>query len=87
MKKKFLVILIFIVFIFSLGLGKKIHVEAQTIESSIDVENNKMKQGEEQNILLKVDKDKKVNVIKAKIEYDTDFWEEINEENFSTKNN
>ena len=86
MKKKIFAILIFIVCIFSLVLGKKMQVEAQTIESSIDIENNEMKQGEEKVILLKVDNKKKINVIKAKIDYDTDFWEEIYEEDFLTKN-
>ena len=67
------------------AFGNKILAIGQTLGSSIEIENIEIKQGEKTSITLKIDSDEQINAFKAKINYDSNIWEELDENSFETK--
>ena len=86
MKKRvfFLLTMIIICAIF-FAFGNKILAIGQTLGSSIEIENIEIKQGEKTSITLKIDSDEQINAFQAKINYDTNIWEELDENSFEIK--
>ena len=86
MKKRvvFLITMILICISF-LMYSNKIQATDKTLNSSIEVEKTEIKQGEETSITLKIDSNEQINAFQAKINYDENIWEEIDESNFETK--
>ena len=86
MKKRvvFLITMILICTSF-LMFNNKIQATDKTLNSSIEVEKTEIKQGEETSITLKIDSDEQINAFQAKINYDSDIWEELDENSFETK--
>ena len=68
-----------------LMFSNKIQATDKTLNSSIEVEKTEIKQGEETFIILKIDSDEQINAFKAKINYDSNIWEELDENSFETK--
>ena len=68
-----------------LMFSNKIQATDKTLNSSIEVEKTEIKQGEETSIILKIDSDEQINAFKAKINYDSNIWEELDENSFETK--
>ena len=86
MKKRvvFLITVILICMSF-LMFNNKIQATDKTINSSIDIEKAEIKQGEETSITLKINCDEQINAFQAKINYDDNIWEELDENSFETK--
>ncbi len=59
-----------------------IQAMGKTLESSMSIEKNDIKQGEETSITLKINSEEQINAFQAKLSYDEDIWEEIDENNF-----
>ena len=59
-----------------------IQAMGKTLESSMSIEKNDVKQGEETSITLKINSEEQINAFQAKLSYDEDIWEEIDENNF-----
>lgn len=68
-----------------LMFSNKIQATDKTLNSSIEVEKTEIKQGEETSIILKIDSDEQINAFQAKINYDNNIWEELDENSFETK--
>lgn len=68
-----------------LMFSNKIQATDKTLNSSIEVEKTEIKQGEETSIILKIDSDEQINAFQAKINYDSNIWEELDENSFETK--
>ena len=66
-------------------ISNKIQATEKTLSYSIETEKAEIKQGEETSITLKVNSEEQINVFQAKINYDENIWEEIDESNFETK--
>ena len=59
-----------------------IQAMGKTLESSMSIEKDDIKQGEETSITLKINSEEQINAFQAKLSYDEDIWEEIDENNF-----
>lgn len=59
-----------------------IQAMGKTLESSMSIEKNDVKQGEETSITLKINSGEQINAFQAKLSYDEDIWEEMDENNF-----
>lgn len=68
-----------------LMFSNKIQATDKTLNSSIEVEKTEIKQGEETSIILKIDSDEQINAFQAKINYDSNICEELDENSFETK--
>ena len=68
-----------------LMFSNKIQATDKTLNSSIEEEKTEIKQGEETSIILKIDSDEQINAFQAKINYDNNIWEELDENSFETK--
>ncbi len=86
MKKRVVfLITIILISISILMISNKIQATEKTLSYSIETEKAEIKQGEETSITLKVNSEEQINVFQAKINYDENIWEEIDESNFETK--
>ena len=63
-----------------------IQAMGKTLESSMSIEKDDIKQGEETSITLKINSEEQINAFQAKLSYDEDIWEEIDENNFVLDN-
>ena len=63
-----------------------IQAMGKTLESSMSIEKDDIKQGEETSITLKINSEEQINAFQAKLSYDEDIWEEIEENNFVLDN-
>ena len=68
-----------------LMFSNKIQATDKTLNSSIEVEKTEIKQGEETSFILKIDSDEQINAFQAKINYDSNIWEELDENSFEIK--
>ena len=59
-----------------------IQAMGKTLESSMSIQKDDIKQGEETSITLKINSEEQINAFQAKLSYDEDIWEEIDENNF-----
>ena len=83
MKKRVVfLITIILISISILMISNKIQATEKTLSYSIETEKAEIKQGEETSITLKVNSEEQINVFQAKINYDENIWEEIDESNF-----
>ena len=86
MKKRVVfLITIILISISILMISNKIQATEKKLSYSIETEKAEIKQGEETSITLKVNSEEQINVFQAKINYDENIWEEIDESNFETK--
>lgn len=85
--KKRVVFLITIILIITgiLLINNKIQATEKSLSCSIETEKTEIKQGEETSITIKINSEEQINVFQAKINYDENLWEEIDESNFETK--
>lgn len=59
-----------------------IQAMGKTLESSMSIQKDDIKQGEETSITLKINSEEQINAFQAKLSYDEELWEEIDENNF-----
>lgn len=86
MKKRVVfLITIILISISILMISNKIQATEKTLSCGMETEEAEIKQGEETSITLKVNSEEQINVFQAKINYDENIWEEIDESNFETK--
>lgn len=85
--KKRVVFLITIILIITgiLLINNKIQATEKSLSCSIETEKTEIKQGEETSITIKINSEEQINAFQAKINYDENLWEEIDENNFETK--
>ncbi len=85
--KKRVVFLITIILISAsiLMISNKIQATEKSLSCSIETEEAEIKQGEETLITLKINSEEQINAFQAKINYDENIWEKIDESNFETK--
>lgn len=85
--KKRVVFLITIILIITgiLLINNKIQATEKSLSCSIETEKTEIKQGEETSITIKINSEEQINAFQAKINYDENLWEEIDESNFETK--
>lgn len=85
--KKRVVFLITIILIITgiLLINNKIQATEKSLSCSIETEETEIKQGEETLITLKINSEEQINAFQAKINYDENIWEKIDESNFETK--
>lgn len=85
--KKSVVFLITIILIITsiLLINNKIQATEKLLSCSIETEKTEIKQGEETSITIKINSEEQINAFQAKINYDENLWEEIDENNFETK--
>lgn len=60
----------------------QIQATGKTLESSMNIETTEIEQSKETTIYLKVNSNEKINAFQAKIIYNENVWEEIDENNF-----
>ena len=86
MKKKIVfMITTIIILASSLLFYSNIQATNKTLKCNIEVDKTEIKQGEEISIILKMNNENNMNALKAKINYDNDIWEELEQSNFITK--
>lgn len=86
MKKRVVfLITIILISISILMISNKIQAIEKTLSCSIETEKTEIEQGEETSITLKINSEEQINAFQAKINYDENIWEEIDESNFETK--
>ena len=86
MKKRVVfLITIILISISILMISNKIQATEKTLSCSIETEKTEIEQGEETSITLKINSEEQINAFQAKINYDENIWEEIDENNFETK--
>ncbi len=85
MKKRVVFLITVIICMSFLMFNNKIQATDKTLNSSIDIEKAEIKQGEEKSITLKINCDEQINAFQAKINYDDNIWEELDENSFETK--
>lgn len=86
MKKKIVfMITTIIILVSSLLFYSNIQATNKTLKCNIEVDKTEIKQGEEISIILKINNENNMNALKAKINYDNDIWEELEQNNFITK--
>lgn len=85
MKKRVVFLITVIICMSFLMFNNKIQATDKTLNSSIDIEKAEIKQGEETSITLKINCDEQINAFQAKINYDDNIWEELDENSFETK--
>lgn len=85
--KKRVVFLITIILIITgiLLINNKIQATEKSLSCSIETEKTEIKQGEETSVTIKINSEEQINAFQAKINYDENLWEEIDENNFETK--
>ena len=85
--KKRVVFLITIILIITgiLLINNKIQATEKSLSCSIETVKTEIKQGEETLITIKINSEEQINAFQAKINYDENLWEEIDENNFETK--
>ena len=85
--KKRVVFLITIILISAsiLMISNKIQATEKSLSCSLETEKTEIKQGEETSVTLKINSEEQINAFQAKINYDGNVWEEIDENNFETK--
>ena len=85
--KKRVVFLITIILIITgiLLINNKIQATEKLLSCSIETEKTEIKQGEETSVTIKINSEEQINAFQAKINYDENLWEEIDENNFETK--
>ena len=84
-RRVFFLITIILICTSVLMFSNKIQATDKTLNSSIEVEKTEIKQGEETSITLKIDSDEQINAFQAKINYDENIWEELEENSLETK--
>ena len=86
MKKRVVfLITIILISISILMISNKIQATEKTLSCGMETEEAEIKQGEETSITLKVNSEEQINAFQAKINYDENIWEKIDESNFETK--
>ena len=85
-KKKSLLLSILAILISCLIFCSQILAVDKTLEGNINIEKEEIKQGQEVSISLIINTDEKLNALQAKISYDENVWEDIDENNFTIEN-
>ena len=84
-KRVFFLITIILIITGILLINNKIQATEKSLSCSIETEKTEIKQGEETSITIKINSEEQINAFQAKINYDENLWEEIDENNFETK--
>lgn len=84
-KRVYFLIAIVVICTSILALSTKIQAIDKTLNSNIEIDKTEIKKGEETTITLKINSEEQINAFKAKINYDENIWEELDENNFETK--
>lgn len=84
-RKIVFIITIIIILASSLLFYSNIQATNKTLKCSIEVDKIEIEQGEELSIILKMNNENNVNALNARINYDNEIWEELEQNNFIAK--
>ena len=84
-RKIVFIITIIIILASSLLFYSNIQATNKTLKCSIEVDKIEIEQGEELSIILKMNNENNANALNARINYDNEIWEELEQNNFIAK--